>query len=207
MTVASAFVGGTGEQTPAELQAATLQRIRQPPHGGAGFDYAPWVGSVVAAKAVAVIPEWIGRGSLGIVVVAKNDDGTARAPSQAELDAILAYLGPSNSQSGVRPVTARVVIVPAVLETLTLRVRLRPDTVITRNAVIDAWTRFVATIGDADDAQNESPIGATIEPSRISEAISAASGEYAHDLISPAASFTLDRTHFPIAGDITFEAP
>jgi uncharacterized phage protein gp47/JayE len=205
VSVAAAFLGGADEQTSAELQAATLQRIRQPPHGGAGFDYPVWVADQFSVKAVAVIPEWIGRGSVGLVVVMKNADGTARVPSGAEQDAILDYLGPLGSQTGVRPVTARVIVIPAVLNVVTPIVRLRPDTVATRAAVTDAWQRFVATIGDRDDTVNASPIGARIEPSRIIEAISAANGEYAHDLISPAAPYSLPNTNYPIAGAITFE--
>lgn len=206
VTVSSAFVGGAEEQTPAELAEATMQRIRQPPHGGAGFDYPTWVGEKFSVKAVSVIPEWVGRGSVGLVTVMKNDDGSARVPSVEELNDILDYIGPPGSSSGVRPVTAYVVVVAGVLEDLTIRVRLRPDTVVTRAAVTEAWTRFVATIGDDDDDQNTTPIGARIEPSRISEAISAANGEYAHDLIEPSAPFTLAQTHYPTAGAITWEA-
>ncbi len=205
VTVSSAFVGGADEETPAELQEATLQRIRQPPHGGAAFDYPVWIADQFSTKAVSVVPGWIGRGSVGIVVAMKNADGSARVPSADELAAMLAYLGPLNSQTGLRPVTANVVVVSCTLRPLTLDIRLRPDTVLTRAAVTDAWARFVATIGDEDDDRNAGPIGARIEPSRISEALSAASGEYAHDLISPAAPFTLDRVEFPTAGTITWE--
>ncbi|PDT05695.1 Baseplate J family protein [Rhizobium chutanense] len=206
-TVAAAFVGGADEQTPAELQAAYLQRIREPPHGGAAPDYPTWVSKVASVKAVGVIEGWIGRGSVGVVVLMKNDDGTARVPSSAEIEVIQDYLGGVGSQTGTRPVTARVIVVAGVLRTLTTTVRLRPDTVATRAAVTDAWQRFVATIGDEDDAENASPIGALIEPSRISEAISAAAGEYAHDLDLPAAPFSLERTEYPVAGPITFEVP
>ncbi|WP_160009754.1 baseplate J/gp47 family protein [Rhizobium sp. 18055] len=205
VSVASAFLGGADEQSMAELQSATLQRIRQPPHGGAGFDYPVWVGAQFAVKAVAVIPEWIGRGSVGLVVAMKNADGSARVPTDPERDAILDYLGPLGSQSGVRPVTARVIVIAAELRVLAPTIRLRPDTVLTRAAVTDAWQRYVATIGDADDSENASPIGALIEPSRISEAVSAANGEYAHDLIAPAAPFTLASVEYPVAGAIDFE--
>ncbi|MEE9921759.1 MAG: hypothetical protein PBV01_00005 [Brucella anthropi] len=71
------------------------------------------------------------------------------------------------------------------MRAIPITVRVRPDTIATRAAVEEAFAAFIATIGDANDDQNASPIGARIEPSRISEAISAASGEYAHDLISP----------------------
>jgi uncharacterized phage protein gp47/JayE len=83
-------------------------------------------------------------------------------------------------------------------------VRLRPDGALTRAAVQLAYDRFIATIGDEDDMENESPIGATIEPSRISEAISAADGEYSHDLTIPAARYTLGTKECPIATAITW---
>lgn len=206
VTVAGAFEGGADAQNPDEIKAAYLQRIRQPPHGGAGFDYPTWVAEVASVSAVSVVPDWIGRGSVGIVVVMKNSDGAARVPTIDEIEAIQDHLGEPGSQTGVRPVTARAIVVAGELFEVPLTLTLRPDTVATRAAVTDAYARFIATIGDDEDSVNASPIGATVEPSRISEAISAASGEYAHDLTSPAAPFTLDPTQYPTAGPITFEA-
>lgn len=206
VTVAGEFEGGADAQTPDEIKAAYLQRIRQPPHGGAGFDYPTWVAEVASVKAVAVVPDWIGRGSVGVVVVMKDSDGSARVPTVDEIEAIQDHLGQLGSSTGVKPVTARAVVVAGELFEVPLTLTLRPDTVATRAAVTDAYARFIATIGDEEDTVNASPIGATIEPSRISEAISAASGEYAHDLTVPAAPFTLDPTQYPVAGAINFEA-
>ena len=200
------IAGGAAEETSAELALSVRAHIRQRPHGGAGFDYPFWLARDYAVRAVAVVPEWIGRGSVG-VVVAMIDGDFGRAPTQAELDAMAVTLGRPGKAEGLRPVTAYVVTVPAAVRAMPLTLRLRPDTVATRAAVTEAYTRFVATIGDEEDDQNAGPIGARIEPSRISEAISAASGEYAHDLISPAAPFTLDRTEYPVPGAIVFAAP
>ncbi|QRF49996.1 baseplate J/gp47 family protein [Rhizobium rosettiformans] len=204
VTVSTAFLGGADEMTPEEIKAAYLQRIRQPAHGGAGFDYPTWVREVADALAIKVIPEWIGRGSLAVVVIMRDDDGSARVPTTEEIDRIQAHLGEFGSLLGVRPVTARVIVVPGVLTAVPISVRLRPDVASTRSAVEQAFNRFIATIGDEDDTGNESPIGATIEPSRISEAISAADGEYAHDLTVPADRYTLGSTHYPIPGTITW---
>ncbi|WP_417423628.1 baseplate J/gp47 family protein [Hoeflea sp.] len=206
VTVAGAFEGGADAQTPDEIKAAYLQRIRQPPHGGAGFDYPTWVAEVASVMAVAVVPDWIGRGSVGVVVVMKDSDGAAHVPTVDEIEAIQDHLGQPGSSTGVKPVTARAVVVAGALFEVPLTLTLRPDTVATRAAVADAYARFIATIGDEEDSVNASPIGATIEPSRISEAVSAASGEYAHDLTVPAAPFTLDLTQYPVPGTITFEA-
>ena len=200
------FAGGAEAETPAELAAATMAHIRQRPHGGAGFDYAVWLRNAFAVRAVKPYTDWIGRGSVG-VVVAMKDGSSARAPTEAEMTDQLDYLGAPGSSSGVRPVTAYVVIVPAKIRPIPITVRLRPDGVATRTAVEEAFAAFIATIGDDSDDQNDSPIGARIEPSRISEAISAASGEYAHDLLSPSAPFTLARDEYPLPGPVTFEDP
>lgn len=200
------FAGGADEETFKELQSAVQAHIRQRPHGGAAFDYPTWVSRRFATKAVSVVPGWIGRGSVGIIVAMTDADGGPRVPTDAECAAILAYLGEPNSQTGVRPTTAHLVVLACELQALPLTVRVRPDTIATRAAVTAAYARYIATIGDADDPQNTGPIGARIEPSRISEAISSASGEYAHDLISPSAPIQLAAKKYPTAGAITFAA-
>lgn len=198
------FVGGVGEWTMAELAAATQAHIRQRPHGGAAFDYPTWLAARFPVLAVNVVEDWVGRGSVGIVVIMRNADGSPRVPSNGEIAAMHDYLGGPGSQTGVRPVTARVVVVPGEIVTVPLTVRIRPDAPLTRAAVTEAWTRYVATIGDEEDERNAGPIGATIEFSRVSDAISSAAGEYAHDLILPAATYTLARTEFPVAAMPTF---
>lgn len=200
------LAGGAPDETPEELAQATMWRIRQPPHGGAGFDYPEWLREAFAVRAVRVVTDWIGRGSVGVIVV-MIDGLFGRVPTLEERAAMLDYLGAPGSSTGIRPVTAHVVIVPGEIATLDITVRIRPDSVATRAAVTEAFNRFVATIGDDDDTLNVGPIGATIEPSRISEAISAAAGEYAHDLIVPAAPFTLNPDQYPEPGIVTFEDP
>jgi len=197
------FSGGFEQQSWAEMRDDVLARIRQPPHGGAGFDYQQWLRSRFPVRAVAVVADWIGRGSVG-VIVAMRDGMSGRAPSEQEQEAMLDYLGVPGSALGVRPVTAHVVIVPAQPQTIDLTIRLRPDTSTTRASVIQAFNAFILSVGSAQDAFNTSPIGATIELSRLSEALSAAGGEYAHDLISPASNITLEPTRFAVAGSVTF---
>ena len=204
VTVATAFAGGADDEKPEEVQVRYLQRIREPPMGGSSQDYQAWVGNVASVYAVKVVEDWIGRGSVGLVIALKNDDGTPRVPTELELTAIGNYIGAQGSQTGVRPVTARVIPVAAELVEVPVSVRLRPDGALTRAAVQLAYDRFIATIGDEDDMENESPIGATIEPSRISEAISAADGEYSHDLTIPAARYTLGTKECPIATEIAW---
>lgn len=198
--------GGSDEAGELELQVATLDRIRQPPHGGAGFDYPTWLKEQFDVRAVKVAPNWIGRGSVG-VIVAMTDGDDARSPTPDEIEAMLVHLGRPSTNEGVRPVTAHVVMVAAIMVAIPITVRLRPDSADARLAVEAAWSRFVRTIGDADDTRNTSPIGALIERSRISEAISAASGEYAHDLVEPAQAIQLFSADYPLPGPVTWAAP
>ncbi len=206
VTVSTAFSGGADEQTPEEIKADYLQRIREPPHGGSSQDYKVWVSDVANVYAVRVVEDWIGRGSVGIVVVLKDENGQPRVPTPEELATIADYLGAEGSQAGVRPVTARVIVVAGELVEVPVTVRLRTDTALIRAAVQEAYERFIATIGDEDDEENDQPIGATIEPSRLSEAISAADGEYAHDLVLPAAKYTLGTKECPVAATVAFVA-
>jgi len=203
----SGMAGGADIETFSSLKEATLERIRQREHGGAGFDYLFWLDREFDVEAVSTLPEWIGRGSVGVAVVMRVVDAFGRAPIQAELDAMLLYLGAPGSSLGVRPVTAFVVMVAGIVTPVDISIRIRPDTPAVRTAVSDAFSRFIATLGDAEDPVNDSPIGAVIELSRISEAISAAAGEYAHDLTVPIAQIVLGNADYPVPGVITFEAP
>lgn len=195
--VASAFVGGTDEQDMASWRDDVRERIRRPPHGGATFDYVTWVKDAADVIAVKVVPGWIGNGSIGLII-AMNDPAGPRAPTAGELATIAAYV------DSLRPVTATVVLIPAAIVTINPTVQVRPNTVGVQASVTEAWKRFIRTLGDDEDTGNASPIGATIERSRLIEALSAAEGEYAHDLTVPAATYTLGVTEYPVAGAITF---
>ncbi|TCT35366.1 baseplate J/gp47 family protein [Martelella mediterranea] len=206
ITVETAFAGGADEMQPEELQAATIAHIRKPPQGGAGYDYYDWLDDVFAVKAVRVIPDVVGRGSVGVVVAMRNEDGSGRAPTDEERTAMLNHLGNPLTSEGVRPVTAYVSVHAAEITEVPITVRARPDTPVVRAAIQEAFERFINTLGSDDDDGNETPIGATIERSRLSEEISAANGEYAHDLIMPSESYTLGDYEFPVAGAITWAA-
>ncbi|MCR9123011.1 MAG: baseplate J/gp47 family protein [Phyllobacteriaceae bacterium] len=195
--------GGADIEGVESWKARTLDHIRERPHGGAGFDYPKWLAGSFPVHAVKVLPDWIGRGSVG-VAVSMADGSFGRQPNGDELAAMLDHLGPPGSALGVRPVTAHVVVLAAGPAPQPLTVRIRPDTADNRIAIEAAWNGFLATLGDELDEGNDSPIGALIEPSRLSEGLSAAEGEYAHDLIVPAAPVQLDPTEFATPGMLTF---
>ena len=191
------IAGGAEAESDLELGVRVMDHIRERPHGGAGFDYKKWIVEAFAALKVEPITDWVGRGSVGVVVAMKNTDGTARSPNQTELDAMADHLGRPGSSTGVRPVTAHVVMVAAVLRTIDASVYVDPPSGAVQTAVTTAFERFI---------RGEGEIGGTLWPSRISEALSAASGEYRHALTIPAhtAPIVLAPSELPVPGALSF---
>jgi uncharacterized phage protein gp47/JayE len=190
------IAGGTDIEDDASLLARLLARIRQAPHGGAAFDYVAWIQNRFAAAKVSVRPGWVGRGTVG-VIVAMGSAEAPRAPTAPEMAEMLAYLGPLNSAAGVRPVTAEVVIVPVTLAPLAIEMATAPDNLSTRAAIEAAIRLFLAT---------EATIGEPVPFSRLSEAASAARGEFKHRFIAPVADVAAAPTALPTFGSITWAA-
>jgi uncharacterized phage protein gp47/JayE len=187
---ADGLSGGTAEEDDVSLLERLLAVIREPGHGGAEFDYPNWVRSAFAASKVKAIGGWTGAGSVGVVVAM----GTALAPeepSPAEIAAIAAHL------EGLRPVTAEVHVVSYLPLVVPFTLAITPDTLANRAAAQAALD---------DHFAREARIGTGMPLSRISEAISAANGEYAHRIEEPAAAIAPEPRELPIRGAVTWEA-
>lgn len=185
------LAGGADEEDDASLLARLLKVIREPGHGGAAFDYPQWVLEAFAAAKVKTIPNWVGPGSVG-VVIAMGTAAEPRVPTGPEITAIAAHL------EGLRPVTAEVHVVAYIPLVQDFSIALTPDTVANRAAVAAAL---------ADHLAREAEIGEVMPLSRISESISAASGEYSHELTVPAASIEPEPRELVTLGVITWVAP
>jgi uncharacterized phage protein gp47/JayE len=184
------FAGGQDQEGLEEWRARVLDRIRNGvPFGEAGA-YETWARQVPGVALAAERRNWIGRGTMG-VVVAWGSVAAPAIPSPAQLAEVQARL------EAERPVTVEVVAVPVEIVPLPLTVRLSPDTSAVRAAVTAAYAAFLAS---------EPGIGGTIERSRLAEAISAAAGEYAHRLDLPAASVALGPLQLAVPGTITWAA-
>jgi uncharacterized phage protein gp47/JayE len=188
LVVAPGFSGGVEQEAEEDWRARILARIRAGvPYGQPG-GYAAWASAVPGVAVVAEKPNWVGLGTVG-VVVAMGSRLAPTVPTAPELAAVQAAL------DAERPVTAMVVAVAATLTPVNLSIFLSPDTTATRAAVTEAVALFLAS---------EPGIGGVIERSRLSEAISSAAGEYAHRLDVPAASITLGAAALAVPGTITW---
>lgn len=187
-TVATGGIaGGAAEEAAEAWRARILARIRDPGHGGSAGDYRRWA-LAAGAGYVGVYGDWIGAGSVGVVVAMAEATGP-RVPTSAELARIAAAI------EAERPVTAQVLVLPAVLRAVPITLQVSPDTLAVRAAVLAAIAaHFVDDMG----------VGTALYRSRLSEAISSASGEYAHRLVAPAADEPAAATEILIPGSITW---
>jgi uncharacterized phage protein gp47/JayE len=186
---ADGMAGGAGEESDASLLARVLVEIREPGHGGNRNDYRVWIQNAFAVAKVETVPLWVGPGSVGVVVAM----GTALAPLvpiPAELDAMAAHL------DGLRPVTAEVYVRPVVLLAVALQLAVDPNSAPVRAAVEAAARAHFAA---------EAEIGKLFPRSRLSEAISSASGEYRHYLALPAGDVAPARDALPVPGAFTWD--
>lgn len=188
---ADGMAGGAEEETDEALLARVLVEIREPGHGGNKSDYRVWIQNAFAVAKVATVPLWVGPGSVG-VVVAMGSSVAPEAPIPAELDAMAAHLDP------LRPVTAEVYLRPVVLLPVPLQLAVVPNTLPVRAAVEAAGKAHFAA---------EAAIGERFARSRLSEALSAASGEYRHYFTLPAGDVVPDRDELPIQGAVTWDGP
>ena len=184
----SGLAGGAFIETDDSLRERVIEKIRHPAHGGADFDYINWIKNNFAAAKVSVVPSWTGPGSVG-VIVAMGSAAAPRPPTSAEIAAIQQLI------NELKPVTAEVFILPAILRAIPVEIQLNPDSTAIRRAVSSAVTIFFA---------RESEIGGILYYSRLSEAISSASGEYSHRLILPADNILTERQELAVPGAITW---
>jgi uncharacterized phage protein gp47/JayE len=187
----SGIVGGAPIETTASLLARLLAEIREPAHGGARFDYPRWIQNEFAASQVVCLPNWVGLGTVG-VAVAMGTAAAPRPPTEAELAAMQAH---TVSQ---RPVTADVYVLPCQLVAQPLTIGLDPLEARVKLAVQAAASAFFA---------RESVIGETLYRSRLSEALSAAAGEYRHELAVPAGNMTPPPLGLLVPGAINWLDP
>lgn len=181
---AAGFVGGRDLEGVEAWRSRILRRVRQRGQSGAVFDYQEWAAEAGAAYC-AVLPKWVGPGTVGVAVMMAGP----RVPTPAELARIDAYIQLKH------PVTATVVTLAGSLATTPVTLAISPDTVGTRVAVLAAMAGFFA---------REAKIGGTIAHSRLDEAISSATGEYAHQIAIPSGDVVPGPTAMPVLDVVTF---
>lgn len=190
VVAAGALTGGADAETDAALLARLLDRIRQPPHGGASFDYVKWTFAADARiTRVWVYPLELGAGTVTIRFM-MDDTYADGIPLAGDVAAVQAYI------DAVRPVTADVTVVA--------------PTAVAMDPNIGGLSPVSQAVKDAIEAElkdllsREAEPGGTILLSHVREAISIAAGEHDHALVSPAADVEHETGEIAVLGTVTW---
>jgi len=166
-----------------------LERIQQPPHGAALFDYPVWAKTVAEVTDAWAAENEQGRGSVTVRVMTYGATGDG-IPAAGTLTAVAAVL------EDLRPPGIELFVAAPVAVPLDVTIAdLTPDTPSVRAAVEAELAALIRRIAAP---------GVTVPVSRIWEAVSIASGETSHDLTAPAASVTHAVGEIPVMGTVSY---
>jgi uncharacterized phage protein gp47/JayE len=188
----AALTGGADAESDESLRARLLDRIKEPPMGGAAHDYVAWALEVPGVTRAWCYPGEMGDGTVTVRIV--RDGDAYLIPDAAEIAAVQAYI------DARRPVAAHLYVVAPIPVPVHFKVRLDPATQAVKVAVEtklrDLLTHEAIPEGGAGEGR--------ILVSHIREAISLAGGEVDHVLESPTSNITLGRGQMAVFGSIAF---
>ncbi len=192
VTVASGgLIGGSNVESDEDYKARILTRKRQPPQGGAEYDFTTWakeVASVTRAWATG-LEDGLGSVRVRFMMDDKYSDGI---PLSADVTAVQTYIDATTR----KPVTANVLVSAPVAEPVAINITLTPNTPTVQAAV-------TAELNDLF-FRDASPSG-TILISKIREAVSIASGETDNTVTAPVANVTASSSNNILTvGTITY---
>lgn len=182
--VADTITGGTDLEDIEAWRSRIIDRWYYIPQSGADEDYVVWAESIEGITRAWTFRNWMGVGTVGVLCA--TDDDTDPTPSATQIQAVYDYIAPLSPVAG-----SSLTIFGPSIHTIDFQILLNPDTDDVRAAVMSELKAFLKRDGEPD---------ATLELSRMNEAISTATGEYNHTLLSPTADIVLGETELPVAG-------
>ena len=185
---ADGLTAGADEEDEDQLRDRLLERIAEPPSGGAAHDYRRWTREVAEVTRAWVFPRWMGAGTVGVAFMMDERDDPIPTPD--DVLAVQQYL------DDLAPVTAEVIVYAPEPEPLDLVISgLSPDTPAVRAAI-------AAEVGDL--LFRVAAPGGGVPISQLREAISTAAEEQDHSLTSPVVSPTAAPGRLLVLGEITY---
>lgn len=172
-TAIATTTSGAAEETEEELRARVLERVRNTPQGGAATDYVGWAKDVAGVTRAWCYAGWLGPGTVGLTFVMDARDNPI--PLAGDVATVQAYV------DALRPVTAALTVFAPATEDVNFSISITPDTPAIRTAIAAEL---------ADFFRREAEPGGTLYISRMREVISAAEGEFSHELLAPTANPT-----------------
>ena len=201
-TVASGgLTGGSDLEDVEDWRARILARKRQPVQGGTDSDYEQWMLEVSGVTRAWAIPLYNGLGTVGSAFT--RDDDSNIIPDADERADVRTYLisheDPESGRTIGIPVTAKpgLFMIALTERLVNLTIKLSPNSLAVQSAVTTELAAFIDDEGGPEQS---------LRLSRINSAISSASGEDYHELVSPVADDTAGQTEVHVLGTITFQS-
>ncbi len=192
-STAAVFAGGISAGSDTEededLRGRLLDRIQEPPQGGADFDYEKWALEVPGVTRAWVYPGEMGLGTVTVRFVRDDDEDIIPDPTEVAL--VKEHI------EALRPVTAEVFVVAPEKKPLDMTIQIQPATAEVKQNV-EAEIR--------DLIRREAEPGGTILISHLREAVSTAAGELDHVIVTPTGNVTNATGEISVPGTITWEA-
>lgn len=181
------LTGGNDAETDDELRGRLIERIGNPPLGGAVNDYVKWAQEVPGVTRAWCYEEYNGPGTVGVTFVRDND--ASIIPDGSEVTEVADHI------ETVRPVTAHVTVFAPTSDPIDFTIHISPDTPAIRAAVQAELEDMI--FRDAEP-------GGAVLLSHMNEAISIAAGENDHSLTNPVADYVSASGHIAQMGMITW---
>lgn len=186
--VADSIQGGADVEDLEIWRARVIERWYWTPQGGADGDYEVWAKEVAGITRAWTYRHWSGRGTVGVMVA--NSDLINPIPDATTVSAVKAYIEPLAPVAG-----ADIYVFAPTPHVVDFQIRLNPDSTAVRYAVEAELRSMMLRDGVPEGV---------LKLSRISEAISIATGEYSHTLVSPVADISIGKGEVGVVGTISW---
>jgi uncharacterized phage protein gp47/JayE len=187
-----ALTGGADIEDIEVLRTRLMDRIKKGEKVGSNVDYEDWAKEVPGVTRAWCFPGEMGDGTVTLRFV--RDDDASLIPDINEVAAVQAYI------DALRPVTSHLFVVAPIADPQVFQIQLTPATVAAKAAVEanlrDMLLREAEPEGGAGEGR--------VLLSHLREAISLATGETDHVLVSPVADITPTTGHMVTFGSITW---
>ena len=185
---ADTVVGGDDTEELETWRARVMERYYWIPQGGADPDYVIWAKEIAGITRAWTLRHYQGIGTVGVMVA--TGDPANPAPGDDLVQAVRNHILPLAPVAG-----AGLFVFAATEKVIPMTIALAKDTSEIRAAVTAELNSLMLRDGVPDGK---------VYLSRISEAISLATGEVAHQLRAPVADVVLGSTELPVVGTITW---
>ncbi len=203
-TVTATTVEGEDQETPENYRIRVLERLRFPPSGGTVTDYIAYAKTVTGVTRAWVLPNYFGQGTVGLTFVEDGNLPASIIPSSAKVDEVQEAVLP------LKPVTAELTTFAPSETQMNPEIQLKPNTSDVRAAVTAELEDLISRDAEVRNAADPERVGdgitfdGKIRLSKINEAISIASGEEDHVLVSPTSDVQPASGGIVTLGTITF---